>query len=412
MKKRILLLGGNFYPELTGIGKYNGEMIDWLAGHGHECTVVTTYPYYPYWKVQKPYDHSFWYKKETRMVSDNKVQIYRCPHYVPRTPTGLRRMLSEFSFFMTSFFQIVLLMFQKKCDYIVTVVPSFQLGLLGMMYKKIRGAKFFYHVQDLQIDAAKDLHMIRSSILLKFLFRMEKYILKNADLITSISAGMIRKIEKKGAGNIKYLPNWVDVELFYPVYDKERLKRSFGFSDTDRIVLYSGGIGEKQGLDSIIYAAEALKKYNDVKFVICGSGPYKEKLMEIADERSLTNVVFMPLQAYDKFNDFLNCADLHLILQKSNAGDLVMPSKLTTILAVGGVSIITACESTSLYSIVDDNKMGILIQPDDQKVLNETIEKQIFSDNSEIRRNARYFAENSLSINKIMSGYTSMITPN
>src|SRR5256885_1053943 len=158
MKKRILLLGGNFYPELTGIGKYNGEMIDWLAGHGHECTVVTTYPYYPYWKVQKPYDHSFWY-------------------------------------------------------------------------------------------------------------RMEKYILKNADLITSISAGMIRKIEKKGAGNIKYFPNWVDVELFYPVYDKERLKRSFGFSDTDRIVLYSGGIGEKQGLDSIIYAAEALKKYNDVKFV-------------------------------------------------------------------------------------------------------------------------------------------------
>jgi colanic acid biosynthesis glycosyl transferase WcaI len=52
--KRILFIGGNYFPEPIGIGKYNGEMIDMLAREGHYCTVVTSYPYYPQWKVQQP----------------------------------------------------------------------------------------------------------------------------------------------------------------------------------------------------------------------------------------------------------------------------------------------------------------------------------------------------------------------
>ena len=31
MTKKILLYGINFSPELTGIGKYTGEMAAWLA---------------------------------------------------------------------------------------------------------------------------------------------------------------------------------------------------------------------------------------------------------------------------------------------------------------------------------------------------------------------------------------------
>ena len=47
MSQRLLLITGNFFPELNGIGKYNGEMIRWLAEKGYECTVITSYPYYP-----------------------------------------------------------------------------------------------------------------------------------------------------------------------------------------------------------------------------------------------------------------------------------------------------------------------------------------------------------------------------
>ncbi|MGZ3240169.1 MAG: glycosyltransferase [Burkholderiaceae bacterium] len=62
---KILIYGINYIPELTGIGKYSGEMAEWLAAGGHEVRVVTAPPYYPDWRVASGY--SAWrYRRETR----------------------------------------------------------------------------------------------------------------------------------------------------------------------------------------------------------------------------------------------------------------------------------------------------------------------------------------------------------
>ena len=141
MGKRLLLIGGNFFPELTGIGKYNGEMIDRLASQGYHCTVVTSFPYYPHWKVQEPYARSSaWFKSEMKITPGNgsgSIEIFRCPHYIPKKPTGLKRILSDFSFCLAAFIKIFQLLFAKKHDFVLVVAPPFQLGLLGILYKKI-----------------------------------------------------------------------------------------------------------------------------------------------------------------------------------------------------------------------------------------------------------------------------------
>jgi colanic acid biosynthesis glycosyl transferase WcaI len=41
-KKRILIIGINFSPEPTGIGKYTGEMALWLSENGYSCDVITS----------------------------------------------------------------------------------------------------------------------------------------------------------------------------------------------------------------------------------------------------------------------------------------------------------------------------------------------------------------------------------
>ncbi|RDC66103.1 glycosyltransferase [Adhaeribacter pallidiroseus] len=164
MQKRILLIGYNFFPELTGIGKYSGEMINWLAGKGYDCTVVTTYPYYPYWKVQEPYiKNRFWFKtEEENFASGGKIKIYRCPIYVPTKPSGIKRVLLDFSFLLSAGLKMLQLLLSRRYDYVITVVPAFLLGCLGIIYKKTRKAKLLYHIQDLQIEAARDLQMIKS----------------------------------------------------------------------------------------------------------------------------------------------------------------------------------------------------------------------------------------------------------
>lgn len=410
MNKRILLIGGNFSPEPTGIGKYSGEMIDFLSHKGFHCTVITSFPYYPHWQVQEPYTKSSkWYKKELKDFSGVNippVEIIRCPHYIPQKPSGLKRVISDFSFCFSAFIKIVQLLFRKKFDFVLVVSPPFQLGLLGILYKKVKGAKFIYHIQDLQIDAARDFKMIKSAWVINILFSIEKYILKKADVVSSISEGMMKKIRDKHDREIVFFPNWVDTQLFYPLPEKSRLKKSFNLKEDDKIILYSGAIGEKQGLETILDAARALSHHTKLKFVICGSGPYKEKLIEHAKSMNLQNIVFLPLQPVDKLNLFLNMADIHLVLQRGHATDLVMPSKLTTILSVGGVSIITAFEGSSLYNVVSLSKMGILVEPENPSALIAAIENALNNDNKIINRNARLYAEQYLSIGEIFRSFS------
>ena len=52
---KILVYGINYSPELTGIGKYTGEMVEWLAAQGHEVRVITAPPYYPQWQEGENY---------------------------------------------------------------------------------------------------------------------------------------------------------------------------------------------------------------------------------------------------------------------------------------------------------------------------------------------------------------------
>ncbi len=418
MRKRVLLIGGNFAPEPTGIGKYNGEMMKWLAANGYDCTVITSYPYYPQWKVQEPYDKvKSWYKKEELPVSASadgggKLQVYRCPQYVPAAPSGAKRIMLDFSFALSAFFKVMTLLPRKKFDVVIAVVPPFHLGLLAVLYKKLRGAKVMYHIQDMQIEAARDLQMIKSKKLINVLFGLERYIFKQADIVSSISDGMIRKIHEKAGKDIFFFPNWVDVSLFHPLDNRAELKREFGFSPDDKVILYSGAIGEKQGLESILHAAKKWQHRPELKFLICGSGPYKAKLEEMAKTMGLQQVIFFPLQPFEKFNRFLNMADVHLVIQKANASDLVMPSKLTTILAVGGLALITANPGTSLYELVSRYDMGVLVNAEDQQALDEGISTAVDGNAERMQQHAREYAETYLSIGKIMSRFEEAVVQN
>ena len=60
--------GINFSPELTGIGKYTGELAAWLVAQGHEVRVVTAPPYYPAWSVSAGYSGSRWQREEWQGV--------------------------------------------------------------------------------------------------------------------------------------------------------------------------------------------------------------------------------------------------------------------------------------------------------------------------------------------------------
>jgi colanic acid biosynthesis glycosyl transferase WcaI len=133
--------------------------------------------------------------------------------------------LLEISFFLSATVPLVGALFKKKFNYTVTISPSFQNGLMGVFYKLLRKGKLIYHIQDLQIEAARDLNLIKSKMAINILFKIEKFIFDRANVVSSISQGMVNKIAEKAKKNIHLFPNWTDITLFYPVEDRSAIRR-------------------------------------------------------------------------------------------------------------------------------------------------------------------------------------------
>lgn len=261
--------------------------------------------------------------------------------------------------------------FQKKYDFVFIAVPSFMLGLVGLYYRFFsRKTVILYHIQDLQIDAAENLKMVRSKALINFLYSIERFVLNNVNHVSTISEGMREKVLKKSSRLKECIlfPNWINNTNIYPINPKPIIKNEL--LHNKKIIFYSGAIGEKQGLEIILEAAAQFVNRNDLVFVISGEGPYKKILQEKAAAQSLQNVVFFSLMPLKEFNEMLNAAYIHLVIQKESGSDFFLPSKLTNILGIGGCAIVTAVEGTSLYNIILQNNCGCLIQPDAKQLYN------------------------------------------
>ena len=222
---------------------------------------------------------------------------------------------------------------------------------------------------------------------------------------------MKRKILAKGIDKSKYLmfPNWVDEQVIKPLSKEESLRLEFGLSLDDQVVLYSGNLGEKQGLEVIVSIAKTFADNSRLKFVICGSGGGKDKLIQLAADAQLSNVLFFPLQPYSKLSNLLAIADLHLVLQKGSASDLVMPSKLTGILAAGGCPVVTALPGTSLYDVINNHKLGILVEPDSESGLISAISNALSQDLEVYKINARKYSMKYLAKDNILSKFNNDI---
>ena len=131
---RILIVGLNFYPELTGVGKYTAEMAVYLSQVGHQVHVITASPYYPYWRVQPGYK-GWQYRYEEWQGNG----IYRAPLWVPHEPTGLKRLLHLLSFTI-SIIPLLLWQIFWRPDLVMCIAP-------GLFYAPLAWLTAVYAVQ-------------------------------------------------------------------------------------------------------------------------------------------------------------------------------------------------------------------------------------------------------------------------
>ena len=363
---KILVYGLNYSPELTGVGKYTGEMAAWLAARGHEVRVVTAPPYYPAWRIDDRYRGTR-YRVESQ---DGRLapRVYRCPLWVPARPRGLTRLVHLSSFAVSSI-PIMAIQTLWKPDLVFTVEPTFFAAPVALLSALLSGASSWLHVQDFEVDAAFDLGMLPAHGSLHAVAKsLEGFFTSCFSRVSSVSDKMVERIISKGnvRNGVVLFPNWGDIESVRPASPDVLNSFRSELGLTQKIVfLYSGNMGEKQGLSVLGPLVASFSNDARVHFLFCGDGVYRPKLEKLLAHRA--NVTLLPLQPTDRLNDLLNSADIHLLPQRRGAADLVMPSKLNGILASGRPVIAIADEGTQVARVVAG--CGLVVPPDDPQAL-------------------------------------------
>jgi colanic acid biosynthesis glycosyl transferase WcaI len=347
LRNKIVIIGINYYPEDSAIGLYTTEKAEYLVSKGFDVTVITGFPYYPQWEIREDYKSKNYLVNETI----NGVKVYRSKQYVPRYPTFIKRIIHLTSFTFGNFINLFNV---GKPDIVISIIPFTTSSLLGWFLKKRYKAKHWVHIQDFEFDAAIDSGLLKGNkkLVIRLLQRIEKFVLNKADIVSTISFGMINKLKTKTDTNTYYLTNWIDVEKF----GNNKLETHKYLSSNTFKILYSGNIGAKQDWEFFIEVLNHLKNIDNIEVVVVGEGAEKESFLQ-----KIKNYDFVKhynLVPYNELPSLLSSADLHILFQKTDVIDTVMPSKLLGMMASAKPSIVTGNLKSEVATIFNDSQGG------------------------------------------------------
>ncbi len=402
---RIVVVGLNFAPEPTSTGRYTGELAEWLGRAGHSVKVVTAPPYYPAWKVFEGY-RRWWYQSEVFSLPGTTLDVVRCPIYVPSRASAVRRVLHLLSFAASSA-PVAMTARRWRPDVVFAVAPT--LFALPAVWAggRMAGCPLWLHVQDFEVGAARGAGILNDNPMLKIADRWERWCLRRCDRVSTISAPMIDSLQSKGVPETRrvFLPNWADTEHVFPVEGASSFRKELDFAAEQKVALYAGNMGEKQGLELLLDGARRMSAEADVVFVLAGDGAARRRLE--AKSRGMQNVKWLPVQPSERLNDLLNLADVHLLPQRADVADLVMPSKLTNMLASARPVVATAAKGMAIHDVVAGHEAGLVAEPGDVDGFVAAIRRLMTDSEARDRmgRNGRAYAERYLTRNRILAQF-------
>ncbi len=374
---KIVILSQYFPPEVGAPQNRLYELAVRLQSYGAEITVLTAMPNYPQMVVQEKYKGKFFHCE----MMDH-LQVLRAWIFVSKSKAMVARLFNYFSFVFTSFF--VGLFKLKKHDYLLCESPPLFLGITAYLLCKIKGSKLIFNVSDLWPESAEKLGLVTNRFFLNSATKLEEFLYKKSSLISGQTQGIVRNIQTRFPNKkVYWLPNGVDLN-FYDFPNVNTTWRSKNnFSPDDFILFYAGIIGHAQGLEVIVNAAAAFIENSKIKFVLVGSGPEKDKLIELKNKLQLKNVFFFDAVAKSQMPEIVAAIDVSIIpLKKLDLFKGAIPSKIFENLAMKK-PILLGVEGEAKELFIDEGNCGLAFEPENHVDLIEKI-KTLYNDREKL----------------------------
>ena len=187
--------------------------------------------------------------------------------------------------FVISSLPILLLHVFWRPEIIWIVEPPLFCAPQAVLFALLARSASWLHVQDLEVEMAFKLGIIRGYSFCTLALSIEKKILRLFNVVSSISGKMVERLVAKGVDSSKCVlfPNWANTDEIYPLSISSQFRGELGIPEEKIVALYSGSLGEKQGIEIVIQAADHLRENKKIQFVICGDGAARDRLLRLAE---------------------------------------------------------------------------------------------------------------------------------
>lgn len=325
---RILMLSQYFWPESFIIN----DIVRTLAEQGHDVVVATGKPNYPDGKIFDGYCA----RGTQRERYLGKIDVLRVPLW-PRGKGGAKNLvLNYLSFVFAGLLFLPWMLRKREFDAILVFAPSPILQAIpAIPLKWLKKAKLALWIQDLWPESLAATGFVRNPYVLKVVGWLVRGIYRCCDTLLVQSQAFVEPVLRYADHNkIVYYPNSMDARSpGEPVSIPSVLSE---FLETHFCVVFAGNLGTAQALDTLVQAAEHLKKDADIRIVVVGSGSRLAWLQEQKALLGLDNLLLAgryPSQAMPLI--FERSAVLLVSLNADTIFAQTIPSKIQAYLAAG-----------------------------------------------------------------------------
>lgn len=352
---RILVVSHHFWPESFRIN----QVVEDLIAQGAEVTVLTGNPGYPSGSTYPGYaSHQL---RTERHPSG--FDIYRVPVVHRGRGNAWRLILNYLSFILSGGLLGAFMLRGRSFDtvFVYCTTPVIQ-GYLGLWLGLLKRAKVVLWIQDLWPQALSALGFVKSRFLLRAVETMVSAMYRASDLVLGQSHAFATHIAPQaGRVPVRYFPNPGEHQM--PAGEPGAGPSGAGFD-----IVFAGNLGNAQGLDMVVDAAELLRDDPEIRFVLYGSGVAAARIADAIRERGLDNVILPGRVPPEAMPDvYAKASALLLTLIDDPVLAQTVPSKLQSYLAAGRPII--AAVNGEAARIVAEAGAGIASPAEDASAL-------------------------------------------
>lgn len=310
------------------------------------------------------------YKNENNDENLNNSLPHVSVHKVPTILLGksfIGRILQYLSF---AFFALIKGLSFQNNDVILASSPPIFVGLVGLITAKIKGCKFVLEIRDPWPDALIHFEVVKSKIVIKLLYQLEKYLNSKADLIVALTPGIKRILLEKGVPEDKVIviTNGYDPEIFEDKVDNEEQMTGDICTETEKTrqtkIIYIGSLGNINETEMLMDVVIRLADEPEIVFQFIGSGNKKEEMMATAMKKKLTNIEFLPSVPKKAIALYLRASDIAIVATHPGLySQIGLHNKLFDYL--GSYLPVVASGEGDLAKLINDAHGGIVVKPRD-----------------------------------------------